>query len=84
MKIDQVVEPVKKLAQDLGLINNQILLHLHEMAETQSTIGGACSIEAESAFHLLCIGPTLGKSILNLLEFAKVPASASGRFGSNH
>jgi ribonuclease HI len=33
--------------------------HLHRMGLTQSPICGACSIQAESAFHFLCVCPTL-------------------------
>jgi ribonuclease HI len=72
--------------------------HLHKMELTSSPICGACSIEAESAFHFLCVCPTLailrtrvmGKPIINALEFKEIPASdilrfasLSGRFGSD-
>ena len=72
--------------------------HLHKMRLTQSPICGACSLEAESAFHFLCVCPTLatlrlrimGKPIINASEFSVLPPSAilrfaslSGRLGSN-
>jgi hypothetical protein len=72
--------------------------HLHKMGLTSSPICGACSIEAESAFHFLCVRPYLailrtrimGKPIINELEFSGILASdilrfasLSGRFGSD-
>jgi hypothetical protein len=72
--------------------------HLHKMGLKPSPTCGACSIEAESAFHFLCVCPALanlrsrvmGKPIVPVSDIPEIPpstilrfASESGRFGLN-
>jgi hypothetical protein len=58
------------------------------MGLTPSPTCGACSLEAGSAFHFLCVCPTLstlrlrnmGKPIISASEYSEIPASVMGQF----
>jgi hypothetical protein len=82
-----------KTAQNSGFSYHEALLcylnkHLHRMGLTTIPVCESCQLEEETAFHFVCVCPTLatlrtrifGKPIMNASEFAEVSASAILQF----
>jgi hypothetical protein len=82
--------PKKQLRILVSVITGHCCLnkHLHRMGLATSPVCASCQLKEETAFHFVCVCPTLatlrtrilGKAVMNALEFTEVLASAILRF----